>query len=83
MGEVISMGTITVRNLPESVIKKLKRRAGRNGHSMEQEVRDILTQETGDREEIFQRIKELRKKTGRVPGEQILQWIREGRERTR
>lgn len=83
MGEVITMGTITVRNLPQRVIDDLKLRATRNGHSMEQEVREILARETGDREELFRRIKELRKETGRVPGEQVLRWIREGRERGR
>jgi plasmid stability protein len=33
---------VIVRNLEESVKRKLKLRAARHGHSMEQEIRDIL-----------------------------------------
>ena len=36
------MGTITVRNLDEDLKRRLRIRAAQNGHSMEQEVRDIL-----------------------------------------
>jgi plasmid stability protein len=36
------MAQLTVRNLEQSVKTKLQRRAKRNGHSMEEEVRDIL-----------------------------------------
>jgi plasmid stability protein len=33
---------VIVRNLEEAVKRKLKQRAARHGHSMEQEIRDIL-----------------------------------------
>jgi plasmid stability protein len=33
---------VIVRNLEETVKRKLKQRAARHGHSMEQEIRDIL-----------------------------------------
>jgi plasmid stability protein len=36
------MAQVIVRNLEESVKRKLQRRAARHGHSMEQEIRDIL-----------------------------------------
>jgi antitoxin FitA len=36
------MAQIIVRNLEDVVKRKLKRRAARHGHSMEQEIRDIL-----------------------------------------
>ncbi len=36
------MASITVRNLDEGLKKRLRIRAASNGHSMEQEVRDIL-----------------------------------------
>jgi plasmid stability protein len=38
------MGSITVRNLDESVKNSLRIRAARHGWSMEQEVRQILRQ---------------------------------------
>jgi antitoxin FitA len=40
-GEV-DMAQVIVRNLQDSVKRKLKQRAARNGHSMEEEIRDIL-----------------------------------------
>jgi plasmid stability protein len=36
------MASITIRKLPESTKRKLRIRAARNGHSMEQEARDLL-----------------------------------------
>jgi plasmid stability protein len=36
------MGQILVRNLEDTVKRKLQRRAARHGRSMEEEVRDIL-----------------------------------------
>lgn len=36
------MAQLVVRNLEETVKTQLRRRASRHGHSMEEEVRDIL-----------------------------------------
>ena len=36
------MAQVIVRNLEETVKRKLKRRAARHGHSMEEEIRSIL-----------------------------------------
>ncbi len=36
------MAQVVVRNLEETVKRKLKRRAARHGRSMEEEIRDIL-----------------------------------------
>lgn len=36
------MAQVIVRNLEDLVKRKLKRRATRHGHSMEEEIRDIL-----------------------------------------
>jgi antitoxin FitA len=38
----IELAQLIVRNLEEAVKRKLKRRAARHGHSMEQETREIL-----------------------------------------
>jgi antitoxin FitA len=38
----IDVAQVIVRNLDESVKRKLKQRAARHGHSMEQEIREIL-----------------------------------------
>ena len=42
------MANITVRNLDDGLKKRLRIRAAENGHSMEQEVRDILHAALGD-----------------------------------
>src|SRR4051812_21134245 len=41
------MGSLTVRNLPESIKKRLRLRAAANGRSMEEEVRLLLAEGTG------------------------------------
>ena len=42
------MATITVRNLDEGLKRRLRVRAAENGRSMEQEVREILSDAMGD-----------------------------------
>lgn len=39
------MASLTIRNLDETVKRRLRRRAAEHGHSLEQEVRDILHRE--------------------------------------
>lgn len=36
------MGALTIRNLDDSIKERLRLRAARHGHSMEEEVRQIL-----------------------------------------
>jgi plasmid stability protein len=45
------MAQLVVRNLEESVKARLRRRARRNGRSMEAEVRDILRNAANERPE--------------------------------
>jgi plasmid stability protein len=39
------MASITIRKLPEDIKRRLRIRAAQNGHSMEQEVRELLEAE--------------------------------------
>ena len=39
------MASITIRKLPETTKRRLRIRAAQNGHSMEQEARDLLEAE--------------------------------------
>ena len=39
-----AMATLTIRNLDDAVRDRLRRRAAEHGHSMEEEVRQILRQ---------------------------------------
>ncbi len=50
------MATITVRNLSDSVVENLKERAKYKGISMEQEVRNIITNNAIDKLEVLKRI---------------------------
>jgi plasmid stability protein len=76
------MATITVRNLSEDVVEKLKERARLNGHSMEQEVREILESCTLDRSAVIEKIKSSwERQTRPTTAEEVNRWIREMRDR--
>jgi plasmid stability protein len=46
------MASMSIRNLDDALVARLKRRAARHGHSAEAEVRDILRQVPGAEEEL-------------------------------
>ena len=78
------MGSLSVRNLDDELIARLKRRAARHGHSAEAEVREILRQSlTAETEPTFEDLAaELRALTrGRqhTPAEQLLRETRDER----
>lgn len=61
------MGQILVRNLEDSVIERLKTRALKADKSLEQTVRDILTEATKpSKDELWAEIDRLRETAGRV-----------------
>lgn len=61
------MGQILVRNLEDSVIERLKTRALKADKSLEQTVRDILTEATKpSKDELWTEIDRLRETAGRV-----------------
>jgi antitoxin FitA len=76
------MASLSVRNLDDDLLRRLKRRAGRHGRSAEAEARDILSRAlSGEAEVDFDALAaELRALTaGRrhTPAEELL---REGRD---
>lgn len=58
------MATLTVRNLPDETRDRLREQAARSGHSMEAEVRDILTRAAAEGE-------------GVKPPEVLREWVKE------
>lgn len=52
------MATITVRNLPDSVVQALKELAERNNRSMEQEAREIISSRVMDRGAVMQMLRD-------------------------
>ncbi|HET9783531.1 MAG TPA: hypothetical protein VFP94_01105 [Terriglobales bacterium] len=73
------MPTLTIRNVPETVVKSLKEAAQRHGNSMEQEVRDMLVRNL-NRQQLLDAIRESwNHQKGTLTAEEIEAGIQEGR----
>lgn len=73
------MATITVRNVPEELVNRIKQLADNKGVSMEQEIRDLLKSRYESRNEVLDRI---RKRWDSLPvqSEELIQeWKEQGR----
>lgn len=68
------MGTVTIRNLDDGTIERIKASAKAKGCSMEQEVRDLLEARYADRKRTIERIRKRRKGTRGVTSAKIEQW---------
>ena len=74
------MATITVRNLPDSVVYALKQLAKRRNTSMEQEARRILSRVAMDRKAAIERIEaSWREQKRNVSKNEAEQWIKQAR----
>jgi len=74
------MPTLTIRNLPQRTVRSLKALARRNGHSMEQEVRDLLEMSLSERAAVLDRIEAGWETQARRPAaDEVDRWIRTGR----
>jgi antitoxin FitA len=87
------MATLTVRNLGEDVVRRLRMRAAEHGRSAEAEHREILrlaligddTQQQEERQRISERLAEFRRRTagrGSTSATQLLQEVRGERMKT-
>jgi plasmid stability protein len=87
-----AMATLTVRNLEEEVVRRLRIRAAEHGRSAEAEHREILrltlasdVEPQGSREEIAERLAKFRRMTagrGLAPAAELLEETRAGRMNT-
>jgi len=74
------MPTLTIRNVPPEVIDRLKDRASRQGRSMEQEVREILSYYLVSRDELIDNIQAQWHQMPNPPSaEEVTDWIKAGR----
>ena len=73
------MATLTIRNVPDEVVARLKKVAANKGHSMEQELRELLKTRYPARAEVLDRVRENWKNLPPVTAEEIDQWIAEAR----
>jgi Plasmid stability protein len=76
-----SMATLTIRNLPEELIERLKVVAQNNGHSMEQEVRALLQSRYASRSEILDRAHARWESLPRTTAREVKRWREQGRAR--
>ncbi len=75
------MATLTIRNLPESLVVRLKRVAVKNERSMEEEVRQLLLERYASRKEIVRHIRESWKKLPKTKAKDVDLWIEQSRDR--
>ena len=74
------MATLTIRNMPDKVVRSLKSLAEKNQRSMEQEIREILEEQAGDRLSALRQIEKSWERQSRRPkAKEVDSWIRAGR----
>jgi antitoxin FitA len=75
------MAQVLVRNLPDDVVARLKTRAARARHSLEQELRLILIEAARmGRDEVLADMDRIRAMTPEVPQTDSAELIREDRD---
>jgi plasmid stability protein len=77
------MATLTIRNLDDGVVERLKAQATHNGRSLEAEVREILKNNTGrpSIEQLLALADRIAAMTPNVPQTDSTKLIREDRDR--
>jgi plasmid stability protein len=73
------MSTITVRNLPNDLVDRIKAAAEKKGRSMEQEVRELLMHRYMPRDELLQRIRKRWESIDTPTAAEIEKWTQTGR----
>jgi plasmid stability protein len=80
---MMHVATLTIRNVPQRVVRRLKALAKRQNTSMEQVVRDLLEEHAGDRSAVLDDIEAAWQRQARRPGaDEINAWIEDGRGET-
>jgi len=76
------MAQVIIRNLDERVVEALKARAAQRGHSLEQELREIVTAAAcPSREEVLAAVDRIRAMTPDVVNMDSTELLREDRDR--
>jgi plasmid stability protein len=74
------VATLTIRNLPDDLVERVRVSASRHGRSMEQEVRELLQQRYAARQDVLSRLDERWRQHPQATAAEIAAWIAEGRE---
>ena len=73
------MATLTIRNLSEDLVQRIKSTARNKGHSMEQEVRKLLEARYAKRAEVLARVRARWNNIPETHPDEIKGWREEGR----
>ena len=73
------MPTVTIRNLPEPVVERLRHISAAKGHSMEQELRDLVVSRYASRIDVLKRVRSRWKDLPATSPAEIDRWRNEGR----
>lgn len=73
------MATITIRNLPDDLVERIKLLAKSKGVSMEQEIRDLLHSRYVNRHEIIERIRQRYDNLPIQSSAELMDWKDQGR----
>ena len=73
------MAILTVRNIPDDLVRRLKAAAKCSGRSMEQEVRELLRERYRPRAEILAGVRQRWRRHPGPPAREVRRWIEEGR----
>ena len=77
------MGQVLIRNVEDRIIESLKLKAEQKGHSLEQELRDILKRAAGptveERLAMIDRVRAMQKKPTKTLSEDIIRKMRDRR----
>jgi hypothetical protein len=74
------MATLTIRNVPDKLVKSLKALARSRRHSMEQELRELLEAHLAERRSVLAQIEAgWGRQTRRPTAEEVDAWIGFGR----
>lgn len=73
------MGAITIRNLPDDLVDRLKEAAEAQNRSMEQEVRELLEQRYAPKGEVLSRVRDRWEELPETAPEEVDRWRKDGR----
>lgn len=73
------MATITIRNVPDELVDRIKRLAEQKGISMEQEVRNLLQSRYVQRDAVLRRIRQRWETLPVQSASELHDWKEQGR----
>jgi plasmid stability protein len=70
------MTTLTIRKLPDTLVERIKAAASQKGHSLQQEIRELLESRYAERSEIITRIERRWSMLPTTSADEVAEWRR-------